>query len=187
MLVDRCGSHAVYYSRIRIHSDVRLHPEMPLIPFLCLVHLRVSPPDRFLVDDGASMMLASTIVPSLSRSPWEPRWALISSSSPLPSSCRSRCKRRRNTTTHDTRETAYFPAHIESLSFEGITGLQVMCALRQLPGRHPPFYSVNGGGKVGHWGLLMFSESVRANWPARMSHDGECDIDAERTDQTSGA
>ena len=47
-------------------------------------------PDRFLVDDGASMMLASTMVPSLSRSPCDSRWALISSNSPLPSSWRSR-------------------------------------------------------------------------------------------------
>ncbi len=35
-------------------------------------------------------------------------------------------------------------------------------------------------------GVLMFSKSVRANWPARMSLHGKCDIDAERATQTKG-
>ena len=48
---------------------------------------------------------------------------------------------------------------------------------------------VKGGGKLGHVGglivgvrLSMSSVKVRANWPAKMSHHGECDIDAERAE-----
>ena len=37
--------------------------------------------------------------------------------------------------------------------------------------------------------VLMFTESVLANWPAEMSHStyGECDFDSKRTDKTSGS
>ena len=37
--------------------------------------------------------------------------------------------------------------------------------------------------------VLMFSESVLANWPAEMSnaHHGECDFDSKGTDKTSGS
>ena len=35
-------------------------------------------------------------------------------------------------------------------------------------------------------GLLMASISVLPNWPASMSHHGECDIDAERAGKTTG-
>ena len=44
---------------------------------------------RFFVDDGAAMMLASTIVPSLSRSPCRARCSLIAASSSTPRSWRS--------------------------------------------------------------------------------------------------
>ena len=30
--------------------------------------------------------------------------------------------------------------------------------------------------------VSMSSVKVRANWPAKMSHHGECDIDAERAE-----
>ena len=35
-------------------------------------------------------------------------------------------------------------------------------------------------------GVLTFREKVLANWPAEMSHStyGECDFDAQRTDET---
>ena len=39
-----------------------------------------------------------------------------------------------------------------------------------------------GGGK-----LLMASINVLPNWPARMSHYGECDIDSEGAGKTSGS
>ena len=71
----------------RVNPDVQLHPEVVLIPLLHLPHLRVRCPVRFLVDDGASMMLTSTIVPSLIRSPWTARCSLISANSPCSSSC----------------------------------------------------------------------------------------------------
>ena len=35
-------------------------------------------------------------------------------------------------------------------------------------------------------GLLMAGISVLPNWPASMSHHGECDIDAERAGKTTG-
>ena len=50
----------VHHSRLRVHTDVHLHPEVPLVTLLRLVHLGVAQP---YVDDAA-MMLASTIVPS---------------------------------------------------------------------------------------------------------------------------
>ena len=37
----RCG-HAVYHSRLRVHSDMQLHTEVPLISLLGLAHLRVA-------------------------------------------------------------------------------------------------------------------------------------------------
>ena len=42
------------------------------------------------------------------------------------------------------------------------------------------------GGSTGVFGLSTFSVTVRANWPAKMSHSphGECDIDAKRTDES---
>ena len=81
MHIGRCGAQAVHYSRI--------HPNQCHCPFFVWCISGSRSPDRFLVDDGASMMLASTM-PSLSRSPCDSRWALISSNSPLPSSWRSR-------------------------------------------------------------------------------------------------
>ena len=44
---------------------------------------------RFLVDEGALMILASTTVPCLNCSPSASRWRLISSSNPLPSAAAS--------------------------------------------------------------------------------------------------
>ena len=59
-------------------NDVRLHPEMPLVPLLSLVISGSRSPVRFLVDDGASMA-GVTMVPSRLQ-PCDSRWALISSS-----------------------------------------------------------------------------------------------------------
>ncbi len=46
-----------------IGADVQLHPEMPLVPLPRLVHLRSRALLSFPVDDGAEMMVASTILP----------------------------------------------------------------------------------------------------------------------------
>ena len=40
----RRGGHAVRQTRLRIHADVRLHPNTPLIALLRLVHLRIPRP-----------------------------------------------------------------------------------------------------------------------------------------------
>ena len=46
--VGRCGAHAMDYARLRVHPDVRLHPEAPLVPLPGLVHLRVPLPSPVL-------------------------------------------------------------------------------------------------------------------------------------------
>ena len=40
--VGRCTPHGVYQARIRIHADMGLNAEIPLLAFLGLVHLRVA-------------------------------------------------------------------------------------------------------------------------------------------------
>ena len=46
-----------------IYPDMRLHPEIPLLALAGLVHLGVARFVAFLVELGALMMVASTIVP----------------------------------------------------------------------------------------------------------------------------
>ena len=55
-------------------------PKYHWFPFLVWCISRSRCPERFLVDDGASMMVVSTmvpstIIPSCSFSPWDSRWA----------------------------------------------------------------------------------------------------------------
>ena len=55
--VGRRGRHAVHYARTGVHPDMRLHPEVPLVPLLRLMHLRVPLPGTVLgggwrLDDG---------------------------------------------------------------------------------------------------------------------------------------
>ena len=45
--VGRCADDGVHQTRICVNSDVRLHPKMPLVAFLDLVHFRVKPPNAF--------------------------------------------------------------------------------------------------------------------------------------------
>ena len=47
--------------------------------------------------------------------------------------------------------------------------------------------TVNPDGSVSLNGVLMFSDSVLPNWPAKMSDHGDINVDAERTGKTSGA
>ena len=41
MRVGRRGAHAVHQARVRVHPNMHLHAEMPLIPLPSLVRLRV--------------------------------------------------------------------------------------------------------------------------------------------------
>ena len=59
-------------SPTRVHPDVRLHPEVPLLALLRLVHLRVPFALAVLRRRRRSMMLASTIFPSSSAAPATP-------------------------------------------------------------------------------------------------------------------
>jgi len=54
-VVDVSGraNHRVHQPRIGIHADVALHPEMPLVPFLGLVHLGVALPVLVLGGTGS--------------------------------------------------------------------------------------------------------------------------------------
>ena len=48
MYVGRRRAQAVDYVRLRVHPDVRLHSEMPLVPLLSLMHRRVPFPGAVL-------------------------------------------------------------------------------------------------------------------------------------------
>ena len=80
-------------SRGRVDPDMRLHPEVPLVALLHLMHLRVARLGAVLRRRRASRMVASTIVLPGRRpsSCW-----VIAASSPSPSWCRSsRCRKLR--------------------------------------------------------------------------------------------
>jgi len=59
-----------------VHRTVRLHAEVPLVPFLvwCISGSRW--PSAFLVELGAAMIVASTMLPRLSSRPLRDRRAL---------------------------------------------------------------------------------------------------------------
>ena len=63
----RC--YAVDRSCPAIQADVRFHPEVPLIALLGLMHLGIAFAFRVLVELGALMIVASTIVPVLILTP----------------------------------------------------------------------------------------------------------------------
>src|SRR5271168_2697123 len=48
----RRGAHRMHNARFRVHADARLHPEVPLVALLRLVHLRVTLPARVLRRGG---------------------------------------------------------------------------------------------------------------------------------------
>lgn len=56
-----------------IHANVRLESEVPLLPFARLVHLRITMPLWFFVEEGAWIRVASTIVPVAMRMSLEAR------------------------------------------------------------------------------------------------------------------
>jgi len=53
-----------------------LHPQIPLVALLGLVHLRIPLPAFVLGGAGAELKVASTIVPCRIVMPFELRWAL---------------------------------------------------------------------------------------------------------------
>src|SRR5690349_22709907 len=67
--VGRCADHAVHQAALGIDPDMSLHAEVPLVPLpgLCISGSRS--PVLFLVELGAVMIVASTIVPCRSNRP----------------------------------------------------------------------------------------------------------------------
>ena len=64
-LVRRRRCQAVRHPGLRVRAHVHLHPEVPLVSLLRLMHLWISLPRAvFFVDVGASTILASTTAPS---------------------------------------------------------------------------------------------------------------------------
>ena len=83
--VRRRRAQAVDQPRPRIRAGVQLHPENHCRPFLvwCISGSRAR--SRFFVDDGALMIVESTIVPSLTCRPRAARCALMVAKSAVPS------------------------------------------------------------------------------------------------------
>lgn len=70
----RCR-HTVDQLRLAIDTGVRFHTKVPLVALASLVHLRISRSFLwFLVELGALMMVASTIVPRLTLMPFSARY-----------------------------------------------------------------------------------------------------------------
>ena len=59
--IRRCAVDVVHQARLSIGTDMRLHAEEILISLFCLMHFRIA--FTFLVELGAWMMVASTMVP----------------------------------------------------------------------------------------------------------------------------
>ena len=57
------------YLGFTVHAYMSLHAEVPLVALLGLVHVGVQALSLFLVDEGALMMVASTIVPLVTLTP----------------------------------------------------------------------------------------------------------------------
>lgn len=63
MCICRSDRHGMNQPAASIHTDVAFHPEFPLITLFRLVHFRVALLLRVLVELGALMIVASTMVP----------------------------------------------------------------------------------------------------------------------------
>lgn len=68
--IGRRGGHSVDHPVLAVHPDVRLYAEVPLVALPGLVHLGSRCLSRFLVELGALIMVASTMVPVLTFSPF---------------------------------------------------------------------------------------------------------------------
>jgi hypothetical protein len=65
--VGRGADHRVHQSRLGVHANVGLHAKVLSVSLLGLVHLGIVAWLAFLVELGAAMMVASTMVPRASK------------------------------------------------------------------------------------------------------------------------
>src|SRR5215472_6951837 len=72
-----------------VDAKMRLHAEIPLVALLRLMHLGIARLLAFLVEQGALIMVASTIVPVATFSPLAAKCRCTSSNSRRPRSCAS--------------------------------------------------------------------------------------------------
>ena len=63
------GAHRVHNTFLAIHADVRFGAEIPLVPLARLVRLLITLFLVFFVEEGAAMIVASTMVPVTMRRP----------------------------------------------------------------------------------------------------------------------
>jgi MFS family permease len=87
--IGRRSHHRVDQFGAAVDPEMRLHPEIPLVALLRLMHLGSRALSAFLVEDGALMIVASTIVPMATFSPFAARYRCTSSNSRWPRSCSS--------------------------------------------------------------------------------------------------
>src|SRR5215510_14713796 len=80
-----------------VDAEMRLHAEIPLVALLCLMHLGIAGLLCILVEEGALMMVASTIVPVATFSPLAAKCRCTASNSRWPRSCASSRWRKRHT------------------------------------------------------------------------------------------
>src|ERR1700730_2339194 len=85
--IGRRGHHRTDQLGSAVDPEMRLHPEIPLVALLRLMHLGIARLAAFLVDDGALMIVASTIVPVATFSPFDAKCRCTSSNSCWPRSC----------------------------------------------------------------------------------------------------
>jgi len=125
-------------------SNIRLHPEVPLVPLLRLVHLRVTLPLEVRRRRRRDDARVPTIIRVLNRCPIEARCALISSNNFSPSPCSSNRWRKfrivvssgngpesRSPTTRRTDSTSYNRSSIPGVA-------QVVEQLHTAPAASPP-------------------------------------------------
>src|SRR6476646_8671204 len=62
------AAHHAMHQPMPVGADMQLHPEVPLLALADLLHLRSRCCAAFLVDGGAAMIVASTMVPDFSSS-----------------------------------------------------------------------------------------------------------------------
>ena len=62
--IGRSANDRMDQTRLGVDADVSLHAEMPVVAFLRLMHLGVAGLALFLVEGGAFIKVASTMVPS---------------------------------------------------------------------------------------------------------------------------
>ena len=79
--IGRRSHHRVDQFGAAVDPEMRLHPEIPLVALLRLMHLGSRALSAFLVEDGALMIVASTIVPVATFSPFDAKCCCTSSNS----------------------------------------------------------------------------------------------------------